>query len=80
MSEAKEKGNKHFVQGRFTEAISEYTRSINVFSQVSVPPTSLSVVHCNRAAALIQLGRYAEALKDAETCLQLDNTSLKVLK
>ncbi|XP_062500218.1 mitochondrial import receptor subunit TOM70-like [Corticium candelabrum] len=55
--ESKEKGNKHFKEGRYEKAIEYYTQAIN-FSPPS-ERSALAVYHHNRAAAYDQLSAKA---------------------
>mmetsp|Transcript_1151 Transcript_1151/g.2403 ORF Transcript_1151/g.2403 Transcript_1151/m.2403 type:complete len:237 (-) Transcript_1151:264-974(-) len=68
--EARERGNDHFRNGRYPEAIQEYTEAIR---RSPLDPAPYS----NRAAAYTKLGEFPLGLKDCEKCLELDPKYLK---
>ncbi|CAL1164391.1 unnamed protein product [Cladocopium goreaui] len=61
---AKDAGNSSFAAGRFQEAYDYYSQAI-----MADPDSAL--LRSNRSGALAALGRYVEALADADKCCQL---------
>jgi Flp pilus assembly protein TadD len=53
----KEQGNVCFRQGRFVDAIREYSKAINLIKTVSI-------FYSNRANCYIRLGMFQEAIDD----------------
>lgn len=70
--EWKEKGNKAFGEGKFTEAVECYTKGLEVDG-------SASVLWSNRAAAHYSLQKYELALSDANMAISLQPGFVKVL-
>eukprot|EP00761_Pharyngomonas_kirbyi_P012836 gb/GECH01012863.1/.p1 GENE.gb/GECH01012863.1/~~gb/GECH01012863.1/.p1 ORF type:complete len:568 (+),score=202.42 gb/GECH01012863.1/:1-1704(+) len=68
--EAKNRGNELFKQGKFPEAVKEYTEAIRRDPKYHIP-------YSNRSAAYMKLGEYPLALKDADKCLELDENFVK---
>jgi len=68
--EAKERGNAHFKNAEFPEAVKAYTEAI---SHAPEDP----VMYSNRAAAYMKLGEYPTALRDCEKCLELNPNFVK---
>lgn len=66
----KERGNRYFADGRFRQAHAAYTRGL-ILDHKFVDLLS------NRAAALIKLGAWDEALDDAEAVLAIDASHRK---
>lgn len=64
--ELKRLGNEQYKRGHFTEALTLYDRAI------SISPGN-AAYHCNRAAALMGLKRLAEAVKECDEAIKLDN-------
>eukprot|EP01089_Gocevia_fonbrunei_P002202 TRINITY_DN121_c0_g1_i1.p1 TRINITY_DN121_c0_g1~~TRINITY_DN121_c0_g1_i1.p1 ORF type:complete len:262 (-),score=71.98 TRINITY_DN121_c0_g1_i1:107-892(-) len=61
--EAKDKGNKFFSSGKYADAITWYTKAIQL------DPTE-SAFYSNRAASYMSLNKFDEALKDSESCIK----------
>jgi DnaJ family protein C protein 7 len=68
--ELKERGNAAFRSSLYEHAVEYYSGAIRLRG-------GEPVLHSNRAAALIQCGRSAEAVKDAEEAIRLDPAFLK---
>jgi len=68
--EAKERGNAHFKNAEFPEAVKAYTEAI---SHAPDDP----VMYSNRAAAYMKLGEYPTALRDCDKCLELNPNFVK---
>ncbi|XP_073255098.1 tetratricopeptide repeat protein 12-like isoform X1 [Porites lutea] len=66
----KAKGNEAFKEGKFTEAISNYTMAINKFS-------SNPVLYTNRAQAYIKLEDFDSAIEDCNLALKIDEKWVK---
>eukprot|EP01088_Endostelium_zonatum_P011197 TRINITY_DN250_c0_g1_i1.p1 TRINITY_DN250_c0_g1~~TRINITY_DN250_c0_g1_i1.p1 ORF type:complete len:261 (+),score=67.79 TRINITY_DN250_c0_g1_i1:106-888(+) len=62
-AEAKDKGNKFFSAKNYNDAISWYSKAIQL------DPTD-SAFYSNRAAAYMAVNKYEEALKDSESCIK----------
>jgi stress-induced-phosphoprotein 1 len=69
----KTQGNDAFKAKRYDEAIGHYTKAIAVDPNVE----ACSAIYSNRAACFQALGRFAEALKDAEDCIRVKPAWLK---
>lgn len=69
-NEAKQAGNDAFTAGRYKEALEKYTQAM------LLAPTN-PVGACNRAAALLKLGRYHEAEADCTSAIELDKRMVK---
>ena len=65
--ELKQAGNAAFREGRFTEAVQRFSAAIE-----SLGAEAGATLFSNRSGALAALGRYSEALADADHCLSLD--------
>lgn len=66
-NELKEKGNAHFIKGRFEKAAECYSDAIEL------EPTN-HVLYSNRSAAFSNQKRFSEALKDANKCIEIAPT------
>jgi len=69
--EAKERGNDHFKQNNYAEAIKEYNDSIRR------DPTNAST-YSNRATCYAKLAEWQRCLDDCETALKLDPKFVRV--
>nr|GMC70251.1 TPR repeat-containing thioredoxin TTL1 [Ipomoea batatas] len=63
--EMKRLGNEHYKKGNFHEALNLYEKAI------AISPGN-AAYHCNRAAALIGLKRFTEAVRECEEAIRLD--------
>ncbi|KAI9300982.1 hypothetical protein BJ944DRAFT_272160 [Cunninghamella echinulata] len=70
--DAKEKGNKHFQQKQYQDAIKCYTEAIEL------DPTN-ATYFVNRAMAEIKLNRFLAAEKDCTKCISLQPNHVKAL-
>jgi tetratricopeptide (TPR) repeat protein len=70
VAEEKTKGNEHFNAKRWQEAITCYSRGIDLNPKVVI-------LFSNRSAAYTQLGQYQLALDDAEKCIILKRDWVK---
>ena len=61
-AEQKELGNAEFKAGNYEKAISFFTKSIELGGD--------HVLYSNRSACYAGLGKWDEALKDAESCIE----------
>ncbi|KAL0218368.1 hypothetical protein P9112_004021 [Eukaryota sp. TZLM1-RC] len=68
-ADLKSKGNESFKSKKFEDAIHWYTEALSV--------SPAKEVYCNRAAAYINLGKFDEALKDADSSLSIDPSFAK---
>uniref|UniRef100_A0AAQ6IUF3 J domain-containing protein n=1 Tax=Anabas testudineus TaxID=64144 RepID=A0AAQ6IUF3_ANATE len=67
----KEQGNAFYIKKDYAEAFNYYTKAIDMC------PKNASY-YGNRAATLMMLCRYREALEDSQQAVRLDNTFVKV--
>ncbi|CAD7701382.1 unnamed protein product [Ostreobium quekettii] len=69
--EMKKRGNQMFKCERYQEAMDEYSQGL----QLGLEDHSLvAVLHCNRAAALLNLNRFLEALADCFVAVAMDGS------
>lgn len=68
--DAKEKGNEFFKQGKWEDAISSYTKGIDMDPKSA----STHVLYSNRAMCFIKLQKWALAEADASMCIDLNKT------
>ena len=61
----KDEGNKAFKSGDYNQAIEHYTKAIELDS---TNPTYYS----NRSGAQFNLGKFQDALNDAQKCIEVD--------
>jgi tetratricopeptide (TPR) repeat protein len=66
----KEEGNNNFAQGKFNEAVTCYTKGIEI-------DENSESLWSNRAAAYLKLGLHTEALSDAEKCISVNPVFIK---
>uniref|UniRef100_A0A8C1VPV1 DnaJ homolog subfamily C member 7 n=1 Tax=Cyprinus carpio TaxID=7962 RepID=A0A8C1VPV1_CYPCA len=66
----KEQGNAYYVKKDYAEAFNFYTKAIDLC------PKNVSY-YGNRAATLMMLSRYREALEDSQQAVRLDDTFMK---
>ncbi|KAM3922547.1 dnaJ homolog subfamily C member 7 [Leptodactylus fuscus] len=66
----KEKGNAFYAQKDYNEAYNYYTKAIDCSSKNAS-------YYGNRAATLMMLGKFREALEDAQQAVRLDDTFVK---
>lgn len=69
--EAKNKGNAAFSAGNFDEAVKHFTEAIAL-------DASNHVLYSNRSAAYASLGKYQEALADADKTIEIKPDWAKV--
>uniref|UniRef100_A0AAR2JYP1 J domain-containing protein n=1 Tax=Pygocentrus nattereri TaxID=42514 RepID=A0AAR2JYP1_PYGNA len=67
----KEQGNAFYIKKDYSEAFNYYTKAIDVC------PKNASY-YGNRAATLMMLSRYREALEDSQQAVRLDDTFMKL--
>lgn len=69
--QAKERGNRAFAAGRFSEAASSFSEAIALHAREPAAPSNVHVYHSNRSATYLKLGDAPRALADAELCVAL---------
>jgi len=69
----KDAGNTHLAAGRLSEALAAYDGAL------AAAEGKPAVLHANRAAALLRLGRHADALGAADLALEADGSYAKAL-
>ena len=72
----KKEGNERYSSGRYEEAAESYQKAIDLNLDCD---SYLSVLHSNRAQALLKLKRAADALKDLDIALEIDPSYVKAL-
>lgn len=78
MQQLKERGNVEFKQGNHQVAYDLYSQAIEACDQEKEGDVnSIHLVYSNRAATLLALKRFEEALEDCEKVIGLDSNFLK---
>lgn len=72
----KSAGNDAFTSGRYKEAVDLYSETINLDS---LNDDLNGTLYCNRAAALMKLNKWEEAISDASKALELKTDYVKAL-
>ncbi|KAF8956239.1 hypothetical protein BDZ97DRAFT_1708414 [Flammula alnicola] len=67
--ELKERANRLYSSKEYSAAASIYSMIINQFSK-NGSPMFIKVIQCNRAACLIELGRYQDAIQDLQEVIR----------
>lgn len=70
--EERQKGNEAFKEGDYAKAIEAYSRCIEL-------NTKSVLAYSNRAMAFLRVGKYEEALGDAESAIRMDGKCTKAL-
>ncbi|XP_043478334.1 mitochondrial import receptor subunit TOM70 [Leptopilina heterotoma] len=73
----KEMGNKYFNDGKYDEAILQYSKAIETCLEGN--PTELSIFYQNRAAAYTKLKKYSAVKADCSKALELNPRYIKAL-
>eukprot|EP01101_Sappina_pedata_P006941 TRINITY_DN3569_c0_g1_i1.p1 TRINITY_DN3569_c0_g1~~TRINITY_DN3569_c0_g1_i1.p1 ORF type:complete len:280 (+),score=108.38 TRINITY_DN3569_c0_g1_i1:49-840(+) len=71
----KEDGNAHYKDGRYDQAISCYTRAI----ELAQSDSEKAAYYSNRSAAQMQLQMYREVIEDCKLCLEIEEANVKAL-
>ena len=71
-TDEKELGNLAFKEQRFDDAVAHYTAAL-----ASSPPDAVHLVLSNRAAALLALSKFEDALRDCEEVVKRSSGFLK---
>ena len=74
----KELGNHLHSNKQFSGAIAAYSEAIKEAEKVAVSKRDLSILYCNRAASLIEIGSLNRATDDVNTSLTIDQTYQRV--
>lgn len=69
----KDEGNEHYRLNHFDDAIRSYTKGINIDPNNS----SAHILYANRAMCYLKLQQWAEAEKDATTCVGMNRSYFK---
>jgi len=72
---AKQEGNLAFKEGRFEEALAQYSKAL----ELTTMPSEKSVLHSNRAACFAQHQNWSEGLKECNKALEYDPKNVKAL-
>nr|KAG5698914.1 hypothetical protein BaRGS_006808 [Batillaria attramentaria] len=72
----KEKGNEHFKNGQYTEALECYTQALDLGQ---LKDTDKAVIYKNRAACRLKLDNHESAIEDATKSLELVDNDPKAL-
>lgn len=74
-------GNEHFKAGRLHDAREAYSEALHLSPPAGAAGSSASkdraVLHCNRAACLSKLGRWADVVTDCGQAIELDPEYVK---
>lgn len=73
-AELKQQGNEHFKRNEFEEALSCYTRALELADK-STKPDDRSVLHKNKSACHLKLNDAAAAAAEASSGMRLCNVS-----
>ncbi|RLN82381.1 hypothetical protein BBJ28_00010573 [Nothophytophthora sp. Chile5] len=68
--QAKDRGNRAFAAGNFSEAVSSFSEALALHARDSSAQNA-HVYYSNRSAAQLKLGKAHEALADADECVKL---------
>jgi tetratricopeptide (TPR) repeat protein len=68
MAASRDRANQLYREKKYLEAVSEFA---NLIDSTAHDSPDLHIFHSNRSACYMQLGRYSEALEDAQTCKAL---------
>ncbi|CAB3368615.1 Hypothetical predicted protein [Cloeon dipterum] len=75
----KDKGNALFKEQKYTEAIDEYSKAIELFPKVNGQLQELAKFYQNRAAAYEQLRDYQRAKEECDKAIEYDPVYVKAL-
>ncbi|KAL4440022.1 hypothetical protein ABPG75_003023 [Micractinium tetrahymenae] len=73
----KKEGNELYAQGDCQAALEKYAAALEAAPEAAA--AQRSVYHCNRAAALLKLEQWAEAVQECSAALELDPAYTKAL-
>ena len=77
MQALKEKGNDEFKKGNHQAAYDLYTEAIKNATDSEEDTKGLHLIYSNRAATLLSMERFEEALKDCDRVIQLEPKFMK---
>lgn len=85
----KDEGDKFYVDGKYDEALKQYSICFNIDSEDHPDDPSSddsngggrlhAVLHCNRAACYMSLAQYKEAIKDCTSALRIHTHYMKAM-